>query len=389
MRKYSFFVILFSLHINILFADDFTDTLQWLTVEIACIGQYSSAQTGVYVISYYDDPPDWYEPILLANYLAAKSGNMTRTNTFYGVCFDYAQFAWDELDKNYQFYKSKGVRRFYIAATDKYDPYTITLYDPVPKEKATTINNGVYLKEHERRKVYAHEGATGHAWLWIQRNDGTWYWIDPTWTDNTGWVWWGKVENGKEVTYYPNPDYCVADNYPGQSPANYIPPKQPTSPNYPSSSYQPPPSNQPVYSPPSYSPPKYSNNNGHFFIGYNYENNLPLGATIGWDYVYFSINFGAGGTPGVDGMSFSLLNQEGQYMVAEYIFGGSFYVFDYLQFLGGLGGNISDPDGDMKHILVFEVGLRPVLFNFLYISATYRLIGFTKSGYTLGAGFAF
>jgi hypothetical protein len=105
-------------------------------------------------------------------------------------------------------------QEWYIAGADDGDPYTIILYDPVSQEKATTISNGVYLKENSRHKVYTHDGATGHAWLWVQHNNGTWYWIDPTWTDNTGYVWWGMVENGKEVQYYPDPVYCVASNYP-------------------------------------------------------------------------------------------------------------------------------------------------------------------------------
>jgi hypothetical protein len=197
-------------------ADDLADLLQDLAIQTACLGMYSSAETGVLVTSRYDDPPDWYDPPFMANRFAAMSGNMTRINTFYGVCFDYAQFAWNDIADYQADYNEAGMKgqQWYIAAADAGDPYTIILYDPVSKEKATTISNGVYLKENSRHKVYTHDGASGHAWLWVQHNNGTWYWIDPTWTDNTGYVWWGIVENGKEVQYYPDAGYCVASNYP-------------------------------------------------------------------------------------------------------------------------------------------------------------------------------
>jgi opacity protein-like surface antigen len=210
--------VLFFLCVFAANADDLADILQDLAVQTACLGMYSAteAEPSVLVASRYDDPPDWYNPPMMANRFAAMSGNMTRITTFYGVCFDYAQFAWDDIKKYQKSYNEAGMKgqQWYIAAANAGDPNTIILYDPVSKEKATTISNGVYLKEKEHHKVSAHDGASGHAWLWVQHNNGTWYWIDPTWTDNTGYVWWGIVENGKEVTYYPDADYCIATNYP-------------------------------------------------------------------------------------------------------------------------------------------------------------------------------
>jgi hypothetical protein len=202
-------------------ADDLANILQDLAVQIACIGRYSAAEAepSVLVASRYTDPRDWYDPSIMAERFAVMSGNMTRITTFYGVCFDYAQFAWDYIKKYQAMYNKAGMKgqQWYIAATNWRDPNTIILYDPVPKEnkeKATTISNGVYLKEKERNNVYAHDGANGHAWLWVQHNNGTWYWIDPTWTDNTGYVWWGIIQNGEEVQYYPDANYCIAADYP-------------------------------------------------------------------------------------------------------------------------------------------------------------------------------
>jgi hypothetical protein len=197
-------------------ADDFTSRLQDLAMQTACLGRYSSAETGVMVTSRYDDPPDWYDPPMMANRFATMSGNMTRTNTFYGVCFDYAEFAWNDILDYQEWYNEAGMKdqQWYIAAANAGDPYTIILYDPASPENATTVSNGVYLKEIARHNVTTHDKASGHAWLWVQHNDGTWYWIDPTWTDNTGYVWWGIVENDREVQYYPDPAYCVANDYP-------------------------------------------------------------------------------------------------------------------------------------------------------------------------------
>lgn len=51
--------------------------------------------------------------------------------------------------------------------------------------------------------------TTNHAWLWILRDDGIWFWIDPTWTDNLGYVVYGYVSGGEEIQCRPDPQYCV------------------------------------------------------------------------------------------------------------------------------------------------------------------------------------
>jgi hypothetical protein len=217
VRKKSMLVFFLFVLVYTTTADDLADILQDLAIQTACLGMYSSAEAGMIVTSRYDDPDDWYIPRMMAGRFAKMSGNMTRTNTFYGVCFDYAQFAWDDIKRYQGLYNAAGMKgqQWYIAAANAGDPYTIILYDPVDsREKATTLSNGVYLRENSRHKIYAHDGASGHAWLWVQHNNGDWYWIDPTWTDNTGYVWWGIVQNGKEVQYYPDGKYCVASNYP-------------------------------------------------------------------------------------------------------------------------------------------------------------------------------
>ncbi|WP_215905147.1 alpha/beta hydrolase [Treponema phagedenis] len=38
---------------------------------------------------------------------------------------------------------------------------------------------------------------------------GVQFWIDPTWTDNGGWVVYGYVENGEEIQCRPDKKYCI------------------------------------------------------------------------------------------------------------------------------------------------------------------------------------
>jgi tetratricopeptide (TPR) repeat protein len=98
--------------------------------------------------------------------------------------------------------------QWYIAVV-KDNSRQIILYDPVSRERATERMNGIYLKENSRKNVRSHGDATWHAWLWVFANDGTIYWIDPTWTDNAGYVWWGIVQNGREVQMRPLDDLCM------------------------------------------------------------------------------------------------------------------------------------------------------------------------------------
>jgi len=268
MKKNIFVGVFFSFLVFSISADDLADILQDLAVQTACLGMYSTAQTGVYVNSRYDDPPDWYTPYMMANRFAAMSGKMTRTNTFYGVCFDYAQFAWDDIKRFRKTYNEAGMKgsEWYIATADGGNPNTIILYDPVSKDNATITSNGIYLREISRHNVYAHDGVSDHAWLWVQHKNGTWYWIDPTWTDNTGYVWWGIVENGKEVRRNPDSNYNVASNYPKSNETNAVANSGTRSP-----------STTPSTTNTSYFPDNFP----CLAMGYNYSYKLPIGFTFG------------------------------------------------------------------------------------------------------------
>ncbi|GHV32957.1 hypothetical protein AGMMS4952_24330 [Spirochaetia bacterium] len=201
-------------------ADAFTDRLQWLAKEIACIGTYSNAEVGG---GTKDDPTDYYKPSDIREYLANQSGDRTQTTTFYGVCFNYAQAAYNNILNYQSYYENLGMKKsgWYIAMT--YDnPNVITLNDPVSKDKSTLKRNGVYLKENTRFNVQAHGNVPNHAWLWVYGKDGTIYWIDPTWTDGNGYVWWGVVQNGKEVQWNPSKEYCVVSITPNNESFAYF-----------------------------------------------------------------------------------------------------------------------------------------------------------------------
>ncbi|EPF27204.1 hypothetical protein HMPREF1221_00007 [Treponema socranskii subsp. paredis ATCC 35535] len=202
-------LILFSTHT---FADEFTDALQFLAVQIACVGQYSAAQAGG---GRYEDPHDYYTPQLLADFFKEMSGSKTRTETFYGVCFDYAQYAYDTIKTYQSFYNKAGMygSQFWIASTNGTSS-VITLSCPAREYSATLRQNGVPVKEVNRMYVSTHkisdgERARNHAWVWVRRYDGVWFWIDPTWTDNAGYVIYGYVTETEEIQLRPDSRYCI------------------------------------------------------------------------------------------------------------------------------------------------------------------------------------
>ena len=195
------------------FADSFTDAIQDLAMQTACLGQYSAAEAGG---SRYDDPPNYYTPRTLAEHFAKMSGNMTRTITFYGVCFDYAQFAYQDIEKYKSWYNKQGMyeNKYWIAGTHENTNLIILQYPGTKGDRIgdrITVQNGVHLviPNGGERYVKTHSGATHHAWVWIERADGVQFWIDPTWTDNSGYVVYGYVKNGEEIQCRPSKEFCI------------------------------------------------------------------------------------------------------------------------------------------------------------------------------------
>jgi tetratricopeptide (TPR) repeat protein len=185
------------------------DALQWLAVQTACLSAYGMGFTGDFT---EPDPRDNYRPRDIGEYLAGRSGGRTRVQTIYGICFDYAQYAYNEISASWSYYAGRGVKEWYIAGHWASNPRQIRLFDPVDRQGQDTIApNGVPIKEISRYNVEYHGKPTdNHAWLWVVGNDGTTYWIDPTWTDGGGYVVWGVVRNGREEQIAPAARLCVA-----------------------------------------------------------------------------------------------------------------------------------------------------------------------------------
>jgi tetratricopeptide (TPR) repeat protein len=137
-------------------------------------------------------------------------GKRTGVATVYGICFDYAKAAYDYITENQSRYVQLGVKEWYIAVRWAASPHQIYQFDPVAQGQHTKIFNGHYMREASRYDVQYHGNPTdNHAWLWVFGNDGTIYWIDPTWTDGAGYVWWGVVRNGREEQVAPAARLCA------------------------------------------------------------------------------------------------------------------------------------------------------------------------------------
>ena len=179
--------------------------LQWLAVETACKGVYDMAYTGDFRAK---NPTDYYKTSFIKKYLATNDGRASKgTTLFEGICFDYADFAYQELINNRNAYSN--VAGFWMVGTFS-DPNDIISYRIARDGESSnmTINRTrVVVNGHSH--IYAHDGATGHAWFWVQSKDGTIYWIDPTWTDNSGRPVYGIVRGGREIALEPDSNLCV------------------------------------------------------------------------------------------------------------------------------------------------------------------------------------
>jgi hypothetical protein len=145
---------------------------------------------------------------------------------------------------------------------------------------------------------------------------------------------------------------------------------------------------------PDYSPA----NSSYLLFGYNYAYGLPIGLTIGdsmyWEKIimYISANLG--------------FSMEPENVEIEWIYGVAISITDWLRIPIGIGGNHfwykyeektytgygnyrSETIEEWKHAFVIEAGLQPVIRDFFFLSSTYRLIGFSKSSFTIGAGIIF
>ncbi len=183
----------------------FAYQLQWLAVQVACKGTYDMAYTGDFSSS---NPEDYYKTSYIKKYLAENDGKASKgTLLFEGICFDYADFAYQELQKNFSNY-SNIVNYYMVGTFDDYDD--IIVYRLAKdNEKSNFVINRTPVIIYNHQHILSHGNATHHAWFWVQTIDGTVYWIDPTWTDNNGYPVYGIVRGGKEIQLEPDPKLCI------------------------------------------------------------------------------------------------------------------------------------------------------------------------------------
>ena len=185
--------------------NDLANELQWLAVTTACKGIYDMAYTGNFS---QKNPTDYYQTKHIKKYLATNDGRASKgTTLFEGICFDYADFAYQELKQNKLNYPR--VANFWMVGTFS-DPNDIVAYRLANEgEQSNFTINRTPVVVYNHNHIYAHDGATSHAWFWVQATDGIMYWVDPTWTDNSGRPVYGIVRGGREVQLEANPNYCV------------------------------------------------------------------------------------------------------------------------------------------------------------------------------------
>ena len=179
---------------------NFAYRMQWLAVKIACKGIYDMAYTGDFRAM---NPKDFYKTSFIKSYLASNDGSASRgTILFEGICFDYADSAYQELKDNKKDYPN--VANFWMVGTFK-DSSDIVAYKVAEAGEASTMTiNKTPVVVFSHNHISAHDGATNHAWFWVQTTDGIVYWVDPTWTDNSGRPVYGIVRGGKEVQLEPD-----------------------------------------------------------------------------------------------------------------------------------------------------------------------------------------
>ena len=110
-----------------LFANEFIDRIQLITFITACAGQYSAIQAG------YDNSKEignYYTPEMYANGFKSMSGNRTSTQTFYGVCTDYASAEWNYINRYETYLIDIGMKEdgFFIVDVNKEQPNIIQLF---------------------------------------------------------------------------------------------------------------------------------------------------------------------------------------------------------------------------------------------------------------------
>ena len=143
-----------------------------------------------------------------------------------------------------------------------------------------------------------------------------------------------------------------------------------------------------------------------FMIGYNYTPDMPLGFTIGGlsgFYASLNFNFSAasnGVTAGIGHPNGYFTGETASDGIA-FLLGYSVYLKNnYLRLPVGIGMSLTEDyylyndngktrwygNGETNNRIILEAGLQLNIFNHLYLSGTYRTIGFKTNAFAIGAG---
>ena len=186
--------------------NDFERLLQMKAVE--------TASYGTYILPGSPTPYDYYTVSTLNRIPFTNNGQTASTERFNGVCMDYSVWMYKSITENKAIFERHGMspNQYFIAVSTKNPNDGITLYKLANRNNSDIRINNYYLKRHRHLSATPHDNNTNHAWIIIQHNNGTLYWVDPTWTDNTGRVVFGTIINNKEVSKKPIENLCVIQN---------------------------------------------------------------------------------------------------------------------------------------------------------------------------------
>lgn len=188
--------------------NELTKLMNALQIYIASLGSYDKETFFKYYGTY--EPGNYFTTYYLDDSKMKK--------TFNGVCQDYAQAMQSFLETHAQEFEEAGLAfvkpdpelspnlkyyRIWYAGCSPEKPNIIQISswnDNAPEEiNFSTGGRGItYTKNITPHKDSKGEPATNHAWIWVQYNDSTYYWFDPTWTDGTGKLHWGYVDLKKK-----------------------------------------------------------------------------------------------------------------------------------------------------------------------------------------------
>ena len=186
--------------------NELTKLMNALQIYIASLGSYDKETFFKYYGTY--EPGNYFTTYYLDDSQMKKKFN--------GICHDYAQAMQYFLETHAKELEESGLAfmnpdpellpslkyyKIWYASCSPEKPNVIELSSWNPLERNST--SVLPIKWVITKNITPHKDSKGvpvswHAWIWVQYKDSTYYWFDPTWTDNTGVLHWGYVDLKKK-----------------------------------------------------------------------------------------------------------------------------------------------------------------------------------------------